>query len=253
MNQNWNSEKYSQNFSFVYKYGSDVLDLIDTEGVKNVIDLGCGTGALTRQLAEKGFNVTGIDASENMLNQARANNPDINFIQADATNFKLGEKVDAIFSNAVLHWIDKYKQPLMMKCVYNALRDGGQFVFEMGGYGCCAMIHEELAKNFAARNYKYVMPFYFPTIGEYSSLLENAGFTVRYAILFDRPTKLEGDEGLYNWIKMFVNIPFKSVNESDREIIILDSVNNLRSNEKLHNSGVWYADYVRLRIRAVKE
>ncbi len=110
MNQNWNSEKYSQNFSFVYKYGSDVLDLIDPEGVKNVIDLGCGTGALTRQLAEKGFNVTGIDASENMLNQARANNPDINFIQADATNFKLGEKVDAIFSNAVLHWIDKYKQ-----------------------------------------------------------------------------------------------------------------------------------------------
>ncbi|MBQ7576853.1 MAG: methyltransferase domain-containing protein [Synergistaceae bacterium] len=253
MNQNWNTEKYSQGFSFVYKYGADVLNLIEPDGVKNVIDLGCGTGALTKALAEKGFNVTGLDASEEMLNQARANNPGINFIHSDAANFKLSEKVDAIFSNAVLHWIDKYKQPLMMKCVYNALRSGGQFVFEMGGYGCCRLIHEELAKNFAAHGYKYVMPFYFPTIGEYASLLENAGFTVRFAILFDRPTKLDTDEGMYNWIKMFVNIPFKSVKESDREIIILDSVNNLRNDIRLYHGGEWFADYVRLRVRAVKE
>ena len=166
MNQNWNAEKYSSGFSFVYQYGQDVLNLIEIENVKDVIDLGCGTGTLTKALAEKNFNVIGLDASEEMLEKARKNYPEIKFIQADATNFKIENKVDVVFSNAVLHWIEKSKQPSMMKCVYEALNDGGQFVFEMGGRGNNKLIHTLLAKIFAKYNYEYIMPFYFPSIGE---------------------------------------------------------------------------------------
>ncbi len=252
MNQNWDSKKYSEGFSFVYEYGSDVLSLIQPEGVVKAIDLGCGTGTLTKALRDKGFNVRGLDASEEMLAKARANYPDINFSQADAVNFTLSEPVDLVFSNAVLHWIDESRQLSMMKSVYNALRIGGQFVFEMGGSGCCRLIHEALAESFKAHGYPYTMPFYFPTIGGYSSLLEKAGFTVRYAILFDRPTQLNGTNGLYDWIKMFVSIPFRGVNDSDSEDILRESVEALR--DKLFNpeSGLWFADYVRLRVRAVK-
>ena len=255
MNQNWDSQRYSSGFSFVYEYGEDVLNLIEPSGVIDVLDLGCGTGALTKALADKGFHVTGLDASEQMLEQARENYPDIKFSQGDATSFTLSEneKVDLVFSNAVLHWIDKYRQPLMMKCVYNALRFGGQFVFEMGGFGCGRLIHEKLAEKFKAHGYKYTMPFYFPTIGEYASLLENTGFTVRYALLFDRPTKLKGNNGLSDWIRMFVNNPFRGMNDMDREIILLETVNELRDKLFDDKSGLWYADYVRLRVRAVKE
>ena len=251
MNQEWNAEKYSSGFSFVYKYGTDVLNLIDAENVHDVIDLGCGTGTLTNELAGMGFNVTGIDASAEMLRTARGNFPALRFIQSDATDFRLDDLVDVVFSNAVLHWIDRTRQPLMMRCVYDSLRPGGQFVFEMGGVGCGKMIHDKLAENFKACGYGYVMPFFFPSVGEYAGLLEDAGFTVRYALLFDRPTELKGDDGLRDWINMFVKIPFESVSSEDREKILHDTVGGLR--DKLFHGGKWYADYVRLRMRAVKE
>lgn len=253
MNQNWDSQKYSDGFSFVYKYGSDVLNLIQSEGVMKAIDLGCGTGILTKALKDKGFDVTGLDASEEMLAQARNNYPDIKFLQADAVNFTLDEPVDLVFSNAVLHWIDKAKQLSMMKCVYNALSHNGQFIFEMGGTGCGRLIHEKLAERFNAHGYSYTMPFYFPSIGEYALLLEQTGFIVRYALLFDRPTALNGINGLYDWIKMFVNIPFEGMNESDKENILRETVEELRGKLFNHGSNIWFADYVRLRVRAVKE
>ena len=250
MNQNWNAGKYTEGFSFVYRYGQDVLSLIDAPEGSSVIDLGCGTGVLTNALREKGYNVTGVDASDDMLRKARANFPAITFLQADATCFTASAPADAVFSNAVLHWIDRDNQPKMMRCVHDALKTGGQFVFEMGGFRCAGMIHDMLAEVFRKYGYDYVMPFFFPAVGEYASMLEAAGFSVRYALLFDRPTELEGADGLYDWINMFVKIPFRAVNDSDREKILRDTVDALRGN--LFYGGKWHADYVRLRMRALK-
>jgi len=212
MNQNWNAEKYSADFSFVHNYGNDVVNLIDTTNVKTVVDLGCGNGVITNSLAEKGFSVIGIDGSKEMIEIARNRYPDIKFIYSDATDFILENPVDVVFSNAVFHWIDKSEQSNMMKCVYQSLKNGGQFVFEFGGIGNNRLIHTALSKAFAEVDYEYTMPFYFPSIGEYSTLLETEGFKVRYAALFDRPTILKGDNGLLDWINMFVQNPFSTVN-----------------------------------------
>lgn len=103
--------------------------------------MGCGNGALTKVLQEKGFHVTGMDSSEELLKAARIKYPDIPFIRADATDFTVGESVDAVFSNAVFHWIDREKQMDMLACVHRALKGKGQFVFEFGGYGNNALIH----------------------------------------------------------------------------------------------------------------
>ncbi|MBQ3347804.1 MAG: methyltransferase domain-containing protein [Synergistaceae bacterium] len=251
MNQKWNAENYSSGFSFVYKYGNDVLNLIEGENVHDVIDLGCGTGVLTNALSERGYNVTGIDASDEMLEKARASFPAVNFVKGDAVNFVVDAPVDVVFSNAVLHWIDKKLQPEMMRRVYGALRPGGQFVFEMAGYGCGKAIHDELAVNFRVLGYDYVMPFFLPKIGEYAAMLEACGFTARYAILFDRPTELKGDDGLRDWIRMFIKRPFSGVKDDDRDEILRRTNENLRG--KLFHGGKWYADYVRLRMRAIKQ
>ena len=252
MNQNWNADNYSSNFSFVYNYGQDVINLIEFENVKSIIDLGCGTGTLTKILHDKGFDVTGIDASQEMLAKAKNNYPEINFIHSDAVNFSVESKVDVIFSNAVLHWIDKKNQSNMMNCVYNALNDNGQFVFEMGGYGCCEIIHEALRESFTKRNHEYIMPFYFPKIGEYANMLEQTGFTVKFAVLFARPTKLNGINGVYDWIKMFVSAPFKNINHDEKEEIMREAAESDLVRSKLFHDGNYYADYVRLRMRAVK-
>ncbi len=251
MNINWNADKYTSNFSFVHQYGNDVTELIDKENATTLIDLGCGNGALTNTLCDKGFTVKGIDASKELLDIAKKCYPEIEFIQADATNFEVEVKVDVVFSNAVFHWIDKEKQPDMLKCVYNALKENGQFVFEFGGYGNNHLIHEALTEVFLKYGYMYVNPFYFPTIGEYSMLLEEVGFKVTYATLFDRPTELMGKDGLKDWINMFVKTPFGVIDsEEEKEKVVDEAVENLRS--FLYKDGMWYADYVRIRMKAVK-
>lgn len=251
MNIKWDANKYTSDFSFVHQYGNDVIDLIAAEKNSTVLDLGCGNGALSKTLQDKGFVVKGIDASRELLDIAKKNYPDIEFIKADAADFSLPEPVDVVFSNAVFHWIDKERQADMLKCVHNALKDNGQFVFEFGGYGNNQLIHGALARIFEERNYTYNMPFYFPTISEYSTLLENMGFRVIYAILFDRPTELKGENGLKDWIKMFVKSPFSVIeNAEEQETIIDEAVGELRG--KLYKDGKWYADYVRIRMKAIK-
>lgn len=251
MNIQWDAGKYTSDFSFVHQYGNDVTELIDADENSTLLDLGCGNGALSKALHDRGFVVTGLDASRELLDIAEKNYPDIKFMQADATNFVLPAPVDVVFSNAVFHWIDRERQCDMLKCVYSALKENGQFVFEFGGYGNNRMIHEALARVFAAHRYPYKNPFYFPTIGAYSTLLENAGFQVRYAVLFDRMTELKGPNGLKDWINMFVKVPFSVIeNAAEREAITDEAVDQLQS--VLFRNGKWYADYVRIRMKAIK-
>ena len=251
MNITWDAEKYTSDFSFVHRYGNDVAELIDAASGSLVLDLGCGNGALTKVLQNKGYRVIGMDASGELLNVARKNYPAIEFIRGDATNFDLPEPVDVVFSNAVFHWIEKEKQPDMIKCVHQTLKKNGQFVFEFGGSNNNRLIHRVLASAFQEHGFGYKIPFYFPTIGEYASLLENAGFQVKYAVLFDRPTKLKGENGMEEWINMFIKTPFTVIpSEHEKKAIINQTVKELRKD--LFINGKWYADYVRIRMKAVR-
>lgn len=249
MNIQWDAKKYTNDFSFVHQYGSALLDLIEGERL-SVLDLGCGNGALTAELAARGYDAEGIDASGELLRIARAGHPELRFEQADAVSFRTDKQYDVVFSNAVFHWIDKEKQPDMLTHVFEALKPGGQFVFEFGGYGNNALIHGALCREFEKRGLAYKMPFYFPTVGEYTSLLERSGFLVRSALLLDRPTRLEGADGLYDWVRMFIKAPFDGLDRALAEEIIQSAISELK--DALYHGGSWYADYVRLRCKAVK-
>lgn len=250
MNITWDAEKYTADFAFVHRLGGGVAELLELAPGSSVLDLGCGNGALTAELREKGLDAFGMDASEELLRVARREHPDIRFIHGDATDFALEEPVDAFFSNAVFHWIEKRRQPELLRCVHAALRPGGQFAFEFGGRGNNALIHAGLNKVFEKYGFTYNMPFFFPSVAEYASLLEEAGFDVRFAALFDRPTRLSGENGLADWIGMFVKTPLEAVPRELREPMIRETAETLRS--ELYRDGAWYADYVRLRMKAVK-
>lgn len=249
-NIDWDSQNYSKHFSYVADYGRALIDMIECKDGMTCLDLGCGTGRLTSQLKEAGLDVIGMDDSEQQIRKAREDHKEIRFVQGNACDFTLEEPKNIVFSNAVFHWIDKERQPDMLRCVYRALKSGGQFVFEMGGKGNNALIHGSLRRAFERRGLPYQLPFYFPSIGEYASLMEEAGFLVRTALLFDRKTKLDGQNGLYDWIKMFVKTPFEGISAAESEAITREAVEELRP--RLCEDGVWYADYVRLRCKAVK-
>lgn len=251
MNITWDAKGYASGFSFVHQYGEDVLGLIDAAPDSHVVDLGCGNGALSEKLLERGYRVTAIDASDEMLERARALHPDIPFVQADATRFALEEKADVIFSNAVFHWIDADKQPLLAGSIARNLKQSGQLVCEFGGYGCAERVHSALERAFSARGLVYPRVFYFPTIAQYAPILEAAGLRVTYAVLFDRPTPQQGENGLESWIRMFIKTPFEGIAPSVQNAIIAEAVESLRP-ELQQADGTWIVDYVRIRLTAVK-
>lgn len=250
MNISWDAEGYRRNFSFVPAYGGAVVDLVGARPGARCLDLGCGSGALTAELAERGLDVVGMDASPEMLDVARREHPDLCFIEGDATCFELAKPVDVVFSNAVLHWIDRADQPRALSCVARALVPGGEFVFEMGGHACGARVHEALAHAFSRRGLAYEVPFFFPTVGEYAPLVEAAGMRVTYATLFDRPTAQVGPDGMANWIRMFVRRPFDGMDSAEAEEIVSEAVAELRPT--MLRGGTWFVDYTRLRMRAVR-
>lgn len=248
MNNTWDADSYRDNFSFVPKYGEDVLKLLTVGLGSKVVDLGCGNGSLTDRLQSLGYQVMGIDASPAMLEIARKEYPNISFQQADALSFQLDKPADAIFSNAVFHWIDADKQETLLRNVSRNLRPGGELVCEFGGHGCGEAVHSTLEELFREHKRTYKKIVFFPTIGQYAPLIEKCGMRVEYAILFDRPTPQKGT--IKDWIRMFDLKPFDGIPEEETEAIINEAEERLRS--RLFIDGTWYVDYVRIRLRARK-
>ena len=251
MNIEWNTEKYESNFSFVHKYGEDLFNLITAPKGSFAVDLGCGNGALTEALLNKGYNVLGVDASRDMITTAKELYPNIEFSLQDATDFSLDKKADVIFSNAVFHWINEAKQYETVQNIADNLNEGGMLVCEFGGFGNCEAIHRAVENAFKNRDLKYKRDWYFPTIAQYTALLEKAGLQTVYARLFERPTEQKGENGVEEWIRMFLKTPFEGMAENQKNEIIAETVNDLKP--ILYKNGKWYADYVRIRIKAVKK
>lgn len=248
----WNASLYDEKHSFVSNYGHDLIDLLNPKKEEKVLDLGCGTGDLANVLHELNVDVVGIDYSENMIEQAKTKYPQIPFHVVDATCLPYENEFDAVFSNAVLHWIKRPKE--VVEGIYRSLKPSGRMVVEFGGAGNVKTITDELIKQIKAASVPYTdehFPWYFPTIGEYTSLLESVGFHICYAVHFSRPTKLSGEDGLRNWLEMFSPSLFEKTKQGMKEHIFNTTIENLRPH--LFKEGDWYADYKRIRIVAVKE
>lgn len=246
----WDPALYDQKHSFVFEYGRSLVAQLDPQPGERILDLGCGTGQLTKAIAEAGAEVLGIDSSANMIATARAQYPGLPFEQADAANFSLPHSFDAIFSNAVLHWILDAES--VVRCISGALRSGGRFVAEFGGKGNIANIEQALKATLSEHGIGAEHPWwYYPTVAEYSAVLEQHGLEVIFATLQDRLTKLaDGEAGLRNWIEMFKGELFKDSEAAGKDKILTAVETKLR--DKLFRDGCWYADYKRLRIVAFK-
>ena len=250
MNIAWDAKGYKERFSFVHEYGEDVMSLLTAKPGARVVDLGCGNGALTRKLADRGYYVTGVDASPEMIALAREAHPELAFRCEDALAFSLEKPADAIFSNAVFHWIDADKQDALIANVARNLAPGGELVCEFGGYGCGEAVHSTLEHCFEVRGLAYPRTFFFPTVGQYAPMLERHGLLVEFAALFDRPTPQKSADGLSDWIGMFIRKPFEGMPEELRAEILREANDQLR--DRLLVDGVWVIDYVRIRLRCRK-
>ncbi|MBZ5610549.1 MAG: methyltransferase domain-containing protein [Acidobacteriia bacterium] len=243
----WDPQRYQGRHSYVWQFGESLLELLQPRPGERILDVGCGTGQLTAEIARSGAEVTGLDNSPDMLAQARKNYPQLKFVAADAAGFQVPEPFDAVFSNAALHWVKD--QPAAAASIARALKPGGRFVTELGGKGCIASIISAMRDVFGAEADQR-RPWTFPSIGEFAPLLEQHGLEVRQASLFDRPTPVEGEHGLEDWLRMFCSSYFRGLSPEQTRDALRALADRLRP--ALYRDGVWTLDYRRLRVVAVK-
>src|SRR4051794_21951268 len=136
MSQTWSPTSYQQNAAFVPALGAPLLAQLAARPGERILDLGCGDGTLTEQIAAAGASVVGIDASPEMVAGAARRGLDARLI--DATKLPFEIEFDAAFSNAVLHWVTD--ADAVLRGVYRALKPGGRFVAEFGGHTNIAAI-----------------------------------------------------------------------------------------------------------------
>ncbi|WP_405086978.1 class I SAM-dependent methyltransferase [Microbispora sp. NBC_01389] len=245
----WNARAYDSSFGYVSPVGAPLVDLLDPRPGERVLDLGCGTGVMTAEIAARGAHVLGIDGSHAMIEQAIAHHPGLDFTVGDGHDFTVAQSYDAVFSNAALHWMNR-DPDAVIDCVREALRPGGRFVAEMGGAGNCAALTSAMLTAWREHGLaEPELPWYFPGPAEYALRLEKGGFTVRLLEHFDRPTPLdECPDGAAGWVRLFAGRLLDRVPPATVEPL-LRRVNELAAPALRRESG-WMADYVRLRFAA---
>ena len=245
MTQHWSPADYQQHAHFVPALGASILGQLAPQPGERVLDLGCGDGVLTAQIAATGAIVVGVDASPEMVAAATARGLDARVMDARALSF-VGE-FDAVFSNAALHWISE--ADAVLSGVARALRPGGRLVAEFGGHTNVAAIAVAIRAVFGRHGIAFNSPWYYPSADEYRARLEAHGFSVTAIRLFPRPTQLP--TGMTGWLRtfrvsQFEGVPAELAAQVEQEIVEL-----LRPS-LYDQAGQWTADYVRLQTNALR-
>jgi SAM-dependent methyltransferase len=245
--QTWNPERYARNARFVTDLGMPVVQLLAPRLGERILDLGCGDGVLAAKLAEMGCEVVGVDASEMQVAAARKLGVDARVMAGEELPFC--DEFDAVFSNAALHWMLRPDE--VIAGVWRALRRNGRFIAEMGGHGCVETIKDALIAALHRRGIdgESLVPWFFPTIEDYSARVRRAGFVISYISLFPRPTPLPGD--VSSWLETFAENFLRALPAAESPAYIEEVREALRP-KLCDANGNWTADYVRLRFAAQK-
>jgi len=142
---NWNPQQYSRFAGQRLRPALDLLARIPAEHPQSVVDLGCGTGNVTRILRSRwpGARITGVDGSPQMLAEASKEEADIAWEESELGSWNPVEKYELVFSNAALHWLDDH--PALFARLAGYVAPGGILAVQMPrnfGAPSHALMHE---------------------------------------------------------------------------------------------------------------
>jgi trans-aconitate methyltransferase len=204
----WNSDDYAKNSTAQAGWALELLDCDDLRGDESVLDIGCGDGKVTAELAARvpRGEVVGIDSSDEMIRLAGEKHgaaPNLRFDTGDASRLNYSEDFDLVFSSSVLHWILDHGP--VLRGIHRALRPGGLAALRMGGKGAAAEVLDTLgrlirepewARCFDGFDFRY--GFYTPD--EYRPWLADAGLSPLRVELMPRIMEHTRD-GFTGWFR----------------------------------------------------
>lgn len=245
MQQTWDASLYAGNGRFVALLAGPLVELLEPKAGERILDLGCGDGFLTSRIGESGATMVGVDSSPQMIAAAKERGVDARHIKGETLPFD--REFDAVFSNAVLHWMRDHDA--VLQGVYKALKPGGRFVAECGGQGNIAAIRVALLAVLTGRGIpeERIENNRFFSSTEYRARLESKGFLVEEITLTPRPTPLPS--GMADWLQTFRSSVLEQLPASERPAAI-DQIVSLLKPVLCDHEGHWTADYVRLRFKA---
>jgi trans-aconitate 2-methyltransferase len=191
----WDAATYDRVATPQLEWSAQVIERLALRGDELVLDAGCGAGGVTELLLERvpEGGVIGVDADAGMVEKARAKLPErVRVLHQDLLELELGEPVDAVFSNAVFHWVRDHGR--LFARLHAVLRPGGRVSFQCGGKGNTAAFKAVAAEVAARDEYRpafegWNTPWNFAGPDETTERLEAAGFTDVEAWLEDRPAR----------------------------------------------------------------
>ena len=140
--RDWDAATYDRVSTPQVRWALEVLDRLPLKGDETVLDAGCGSGRVTQMLQDRlpDGKVIAVDASPSMVQKAReALGPEAEVFVCELTELDLSEAADAVFSNAVFHWIPDHDK--LFARLYAALKPGGRLVAQCGGAGNIERFH----------------------------------------------------------------------------------------------------------------
>ena len=265
----WSSNHYNSAAGFVPKLATKVVQYLDVQPTDRILDIGCGDGSLTSQIAQacSSGQVLGLDASKSFIQTAQEKYTSANchFQYQDCSKLETcsqafaGEGWDKVFSNAAMHWILRQSESRVpfFRNVSQALKAGGKFVFEMGGSGnvaevqaaaTAALIHAGVGVEEA----REANPWFFPSTTWMEGTLSDAGFDVEVCEHEYRATKLNPDTedksaGLEGWVKLMCADFIEKVAEEKRDGVVKEICTVLDPIITTHEDGSKWLGYCRLR------
>ena len=268
----WSSEAYKSAAGFVPKLTSTVVSYLDPQPNDNILDIGCGDGQLTEQIAHqlsgKG-QILGLDASLSFIKTAAAEHKpnNVRYRHQDCTKLMEDQEVQTakfnkVFSNAALHWILRNPETRVevFRDMHTALEPGGKLVFEMGGKGNVTEVHVAFIAALVAQGVsldaaREASPWFFPSVEWMSKTLTDVGFDVEKCELEYRPTKCTADGqggGLDGWLRLMGAQFLEAVSADKRDEVVRSVCDMLETVITREEDGSKWLGYVRLRAVARK-
>jgi trans-aconitate 2-methyltransferase len=256
----WDAEEYARNSAAQLGWARELIGKLRLAGSESVLDIGCGDGRVSAELARKvpRGTVVGCDSSPDMIGKAcaafpPAHNPNLDFRLMDARALDFPERFDVAFSNAALHWVKD--QRAVLRGVARSLWPGGRLLFQMGGRGngeeifaAARIVMESLPWRAFFEGFTPPMAFYGPD--EYVPWCIEAGLRVLRAELLPKDMRQNGKDGLAGWVRT-TWMPFTDrVPAGRREEFIRETVDRYVKTHPLNARGEAIVRMVRLEVEA---